>query len=78
MRKCKDCGKELPEGSLFCQYCGSSNIDNGEEAETVKIDISDDSDSNLGTLNSYYSYQNDYSEKPKRRGKRIISKKHFA
>ena len=72
MRKCKDCGKELPEGSLFCQYCGSSNIDNGEEAETVKIDISDDSDSNLGTLNSYYSYQNDYSEKPKRGGKRLI------
>ena len=26
MIKCNDCGKELPDDSCFCQYCGSKNI----------------------------------------------------
>ena len=25
-KKCNDCGKEVPEDSVFCQYCGSKNI----------------------------------------------------
>ena len=72
MRKCKDCGRTVPEGSLFCPNCGSSNITDGNEADSVRIDISDDNDGyGKGNLNSYYSY-NTYEEKPKRNGKRII------
>lgn len=33
MKVCNDCGKELPDDSVFCQYCGSKNI--GTKKETL-------------------------------------------
>ena len=26
MKVCANCGKELPEDSVFCQYCGSNRV----------------------------------------------------
>lgn len=33
MKVCNDCGKELPDDSVFCPYCGSKNI--GTKKETL-------------------------------------------
>lgn len=27
MKYCKNCGKELPDDSVFCQYCGSNSLE---------------------------------------------------
>lgn len=27
MKYCKNCGKELPDDSVFCQYCGSNSVE---------------------------------------------------
>ena len=37
MKKCIDCGKELLDDSLFCQYCGSSNIQNFEDEKSKTV-----------------------------------------
>lgn len=34
MKTCKTCGKQLPDDSVFCQYCGSKEIEEKVDLET--------------------------------------------
>ena len=36
-KRCVDCGRELPEDSDFCQYCGSKNIEVVEEKPIQEV-----------------------------------------
>lgn len=32
---CKNCGKEIADDAIFCQYCGSAQTDELEKKETI-------------------------------------------
>lgn len=34
--KCKNCGKDLPDNSKFCKYCGSKDLDDSKEEKVYK------------------------------------------
>lgn len=35
--KCKKCGKEIPDGSAFCEFCGSEQATHGKSKTTAGI-----------------------------------------
>lgn len=66
--KCKKCGKEIMDGSMFCMYCGSKQITNCSSCETVLPDeavfcykcgakVTDDISSNKEEKDEFY-YRN--------------------
>ena len=37
MASCKKCKKEIPDGALYCQWCGAAQKKNPKNMKNVKI-----------------------------------------